>query len=52
MFVHYIKDIVGFDPSAMPLRNLWVDGIRAVRTAIEGESIGLNATASGYAALR
>ena len=50
VFVHYIKDIVGFDPSAMPLRNLWVDGIRAVRTAIEGESIGLNATASGYAA--
>ena len=49
-FVHYIKDVPGFNPNSMPLRNLWVNGTRIERTFVQGEALGLTAAAFGYVA--
>ena len=50
VLVHLVDDIPNVTSSYFPLRQLWVRGQLASRVAINGESLGLKTTDTGYTA--
>ena len=48
VWVHFVKDIPFVTTSDVPFRQLWVGGQRASRVVIDGDTLGLKTTATGY----
>ena len=48
VFVHYTSDIANLSTTELPVRNLWINGSRATRVSVDGNTLGWNVTATGY----
>lgn len=48
VWVAYVKDMPQLTSDMLPVRHLWVNGTRVKRSFVEGETLGLTTTSTGY----